>query len=152
MFNVSLYFSYLPLFTTFFSDGNKRTKVLNRIVILQLLQSQHLPKMARWLLVVAPIAAKMVLNICAPGTSPFVDFLKAGICLTSGDMVGFFECALSGAGDLVTLGLSSSAKEVIKSSAEVVAKAALEAVTLNGRQEGGLFYFPALAEIGLTRA
>ena len=68
------------------------------------------------------IGAKLTLNACVPGSGAAVEFAEALKCFIDGDNVGGAISTISGIADLVTLGLVSTTKEVMKESARGAVK------------------------------
>lgn len=89
------------------------------------------------------VAAKMAVNIVAPGWSSAVDFAEAVYDFSQGDVVGGAVNTVSGIADIITLGLSRYVQELMKGSAkDAVIQTAKQAVmelekeaTKNGGEE-----------------
>ena len=81
------------------------------------------------------LATKVALNTVAPGSGAIVDFAEAGKNFYDGDVADGVVNTLSGVADLVTLGMSSAAKDVMKESGKAaVVQTAKESAKTAGKK------------------
>lgn len=84
---------------------------------------------------VAKTAAKVVLkvgmNTIVPGSGSLIDFGEAAICLIDGDFIGASVNIVSGALDLITLGIWGVAKDAVKAGGK---EAAVQATKQTAKQ------------------